>query len=275
MFRLVLIICLVSIAGSAVLSLRAGPWHRAEEKAQTDAGLLAELSDRPDRIGLRLTEDLSLKRAMLWSADTQRVYPTPKGLNLLLYEFSEEETRRLTALQMQLDKPVWEYFDASGSELLYCRATPAICLVYDRSVLEEVVGVRHGTLLAINRLSNWSVLLIAIAVISGGMAFWLARRTRRLSDRFSLVPERHSAMRGTTEIPLNARDLKLLALLEARNGVVATKDELYDAGWGREFMPNSRALDQHMINLRRKLDPDKSLPVLIETVHGVGYRLVR
>lgn len=275
MFRLVLIICLVSIAGAAVFSLRAGPWLRAEEKAQTDADLLAGLSDRPDRIGLRLTEDLSLKRAMLWSADAQRVYPTQKGLNLLLYEFSEKETRRLTALQTQLDKPVWEYFDASGSELLYCRATPAICLVYDRSVLEEVVGVRRGTLLAINRRSKWPVLLIAITVISGGMASWLARRTRRLSDGFSLIPERHSAMRGGTEIPLSARDLKLLALLEARNGAVATKDELYDAGWGREFMPNSRALDQHMINLRRKLAPDKSLPVLIETVHGVGYRLVR
>lgn len=53
-----------------------------------------------------------------------------------------------------------------------------------------------------------------------------------------------------------------------------TKDELYDVGWGRDYMPNSRALDQHMINLRRKLDPNQSLPVVIETVRGVGYRLV-
>ena len=69
--------------------------------------------------------------------------------------------------------------------------------------------------------------------------------------------------------------MKIHKLLEERDGSVVTKDELYDAGWGRDFMPNSRALDQHMINLRRKLDPDKTRPVLIETVHGIGYRLVR
>jgi len=82
-------------------------------------------------------------------------------------------------------------------------------------------------------------------------------------------------MRGSTKILLSPRDIKLLSLLDARNGVVVTKDELYDAGWGRDYMPNSRALDQHMINLRRKLDPQKSLPELIETVHGIGYRLIK
>jgi len=53
---------------------------------------------------------------------------------------------------------------------------------------------------------------------------------------------------------------------------VISKDQLYSAGWGRDFMPNSRALEQHIMVLRRKLDPDKKRQVLIETIHGQGYK---
>jgi len=119
-------------------------------------------------------------------------------------------------------------------------------------------------------------LLAALACVCGAVAIWLKRRqTVAPLSGFHVFPERHIALRGDLEIPLSPRDLKLLSLLQDRDGDVVTKDELYDAAWGRDYMPNSRALDQHIITLRRKLDPNKSLPVLIETVRGVGYRLVK
>ena len=120
----------------------------------------------------------------------------------------------------------------------------------------------------------WALLFAARACVFGGAWIMLRRGRRNQAPAFKIIPERHTAIRDSLEVSLTPRDLKLLTILEERNGAVVTKDELYDAGWGRDYMPNSRALDQHMINLRRKLDPDKSRPVLIETVHGVGYRLV-
>ncbi|BFM06360.1 winged helix-turn-helix domain-containing protein [Halioxenophilus aromaticivorans] len=80
------------------------------------------------------------------------------------------------------------------------------------------------------------------------------------------------AQRGDTNCALSNRDILLLTYLRHRPNQVISKDELYDAAWGREFLPSSRALEQHIINLRRKLDPSKSLPTIIETVHGQGYR---
>lgn len=275
MARLMMIIFLALAASVITLSLRPDHWEKLDKKAATDAKLFTDLIARPDRIGWRLTEDLTLNRVILWGPDARLRYPAPDGFTPLLYEFSEDEKRLIAAKQSTTSAPTWEKYNTSGSELLNCRAAPAICIIYDRSALEEMFDLRDGTLLSADRNSIWRVILIALAVFSGGAVIWLKRGSRQDLDEFTLVPERHCAMRGGFEILLSPRDMKLLSLLDARNGAVATKDELYDAGWGRDFMPNSRALDQHMINLRRKLDPHKSLPVLIETVHGIGYRLVK
>lgn len=240
-----------------------------------DAKLFSDLISRPDRIGWRLTEDLTLDRIILWGPDAQLRYPSPDGFTPLLYEFSEDETRFLIAKQSSASAPLWEIYNTTGSELLHCRATPAICILYNRSALEEMFDLKDGTLLSTDRSPIWRAILFVLAAIAGVIAILLQRNAGQKPDAFTLVPERHCAMRGSTKILLSPRDIKLLSLLDARNGVVVTKDELYDAGWGRDYMPNSRALDQHMINLRRKLDPQKSLPELIETVHGIGYRLVK
>ena len=47
---------------------------------------------------------------------------------------------------------------------------------------------------------------------------------------------------------------------------------IFDACWGDKFFPASRTLDQHIAKLRKKIEIDPSNPVLIRTVHGVGYR---
>lgn len=71
---------------------------------------------------------------------------------------------------------------------------------------------------------------------------------------------------------ITKRELTLLQLFVLNPEAVLTKDQLYDAGWGRDYQPSSRALDQQILTLRRKLDPERRHGDLIETVHGQGYR---
>ena len=66
-------------------------------------------------------------------------------------------------------------------------------------------------------------------------------------------------------------NLTLENLLE-RKGKVVTRDELFDLAWGRDYMPNSRALDQYVSSLRRKIEIDPARPRIVSTVHGAGYR---
>jgi len=80
------------------------------------------------------------------------------------------------------------------------------------------------------------------------------------------------AYRNGTVIALSPREVSVLRLLHQRAGFVVSRDQLYDHCWGHEHYPNSRALDQFISALRRKIEGDRSTPRIIATVHGAGYR---
>lgn len=89
---------------------------------------------------------------------------------------------------------------------------------------------------------------------------------------WQVFPKRLLAIRGEREIELTVREVKLIALLVKRRGEVVTRDELLNECWGLEYFPESRTLDQHVLNLRKKIEDDPSRPRLVETVRGAGYR---
>ena len=80
------------------------------------------------------------------------------------------------------------------------------------------------------------------------------------------------AFRGDLKIDLTNREVAILAALYERRGQAVSRDELFDLAWGRDYMPNSRALDQYVSALRKKIELDPAAPRIIRTVHGVGYR---
>ena len=80
------------------------------------------------------------------------------------------------------------------------------------------------------------------------------------------------AWRGGQSIDLAPRELAILKALRERAGKAVSRDELFDVAWGRDYMPNSRALDQYVSTLRRKIERDPAHPRIVKTVHGVGYR---
>ncbi|MEZ5582475.1 MAG: response regulator transcription factor [Candidatus Competibacteraceae bacterium] len=88
----------------------------------------------------------------------------------------------------------------------------------------------------------------------------------------AIFPKELRARRGEQIIDLSLRDVKILTLLHARQGEVVDRDTLFDQCWGRDYLPNSRTLDQHVAKLRRRIERDPRHPELIRTVHGVGYR---
>ena len=88
------------------------------------------------------------------------------------------------------------------------------------------------------------------------------------------IMPRHQRAESDTLPPveLTDREVKILRLLTSRPGEVVTRDELLNQCWGMEYFPESRTLDQHILNLRRKLEEDQSHPLWLRTVRGTGYR---
>jgi two-component system, OmpR family, alkaline phosphatase synthesis response regulator PhoP len=77
---------------------------------------------------------------------------------------------------------------------------------------------------------------------------------------------------GGRSIELTPTEFQLLAALARQPGRIFTRSQLLDAVHGVAFESYERAIDTHVKNIRRKLEPDPRRPVHILTVYGVGYR---
>ncbi len=84
-------------------------------------------------------------------------------------------------------------------------------------------------------------------------------------------PRRREAYVGDRRLELRAREFDLLAALARDPGVVLTRDTLLEDAWGTDFPGETRTVDVHVAEVRKKLGEDGPP---IETVRGVGYRLV-
>ncbi|GGU57322.1 response regulator transcription factor [Streptomyces lavendofoliae] len=73
-----------------------------------------------------------------------------------------------------------------------------------------------------------------------------------------------------TEVQLTRKEFDLLALLAQRPGVVFRREQIISEVWRTSWEGTGRTLEVHVASLRAKL----GMPALIETVRGVGYRLV-
>ena len=87
-----------------------------------------------------------------------------------------------------------------------------------------------------------------------------------------IVPAELRAYRDEAAIALSTRDLKVLSLFASNPGKVLSRDELFDTGWGVDYLPSSRSLDQYISQLRKKIELDAGHPQIIVTVHSAGYR---
>ena len=79
-------------------------------------------------------------------------------------------------------------------------------------------------------------------------------------------------LNGTKPFELSARELKVLGVLFRNAGNVVSREQLLSEVWGRNYYGTTRTLDQVIVKLRQKVEPDSSNPRHILTIHSVGYR---
>ena len=84
---------------------------------------------------------------------------------------------------------------------------------------------------------------------------------------------RHQVRVKSRPVELTATEFELLAVLARQPGRVFTRAQLLDAIHGVSFESFERAIDSHVKNLRRKIEPNPQDPVYLLMVYGVGYKL--
>lgn len=80
--------------------------------------------------------------------------------------------------------------------------------------------------------------------------------------------------RGKETFALGHFELEILKMLVENAEKPVERNKLLDVIWGLEGFPATRTVDNHIVSLRRKIEPDPKHPRHIVTVHSIGYRFV-
>ena len=150
---------------------------------------------------------------------------------------------------------------------------PIIFLTAKTSEADVVIGLGLGADDSIPKPFRIRELL---ARVSAALRRGQLAATTAPSDMFTIGSARIDARRFLVSTgeppdqPLTVRELGLLKEFAAHPGEVLSRDTLLDEVWGMDYAGGTRTLDQHIVQVRRKLGPSGDL---IETIRGVGYRL--
>ncbi len=82
----------------------------------------------------------------------------------------------------------------------------------------------------------------------------------------------HKLFRNGEEVPLTAKEFRLLEFFTKRPGRALTRDQILDGVWGNAIVVNDRSVDRCVTTLRAKIEADPRRPCHIQTIRDIGYR---
>jgi DNA-binding response OmpR family regulator len=80
--------------------------------------------------------------------------------------------------------------------------------------------------------------------------------------------------RAGKPVAMTAQEFKLLKFFAKSPERVISREELLNEVWGYQNYPSTRTVDNHILRLRQKLEPDPANPRFFLTMHGAGYKFV-
>src|SRR5262249_40403440 len=98
-----------------------------------------------------------------------------------------------------------------------------------------------------------------------------ARLPRLLFDDLTIDTTRHRVEIAGQPVSLTPAEFKLLTTLAAAPSRVFSRQELVEKAFGHDYDGLDRTIDAHIMNLRKKIEPDRVRPSRIVTVYGAGY----
>jgi DNA-binding response OmpR family regulator len=90
-------------------------------------------------------------------------------------------------------------------------------------------------------------------------------------DDLVIITSKHEVYKQGTKVNLTISEFKLLLTLARYPGRSFTREELVEKVRGFDYEGDARTIDQHMKNIRQKIETDPKKPIYIGTVFGVGY----
>jgi DNA-binding response OmpR family regulator len=198
------------------------------------------------------------------------VFPAPNGKTAL--EIFERENIALVLLDLMLP-------DISGEEICAkIRKQSRVPVIMLTAKIEEE-SLLHGLGLGADDYIRKPFSLkelgarveVALRRASDDLVPLVSKNSFREGD-LVVDFEKNVIKKAGLEVSLTPSELKILSALIKYPQKVFTRTELIDVALGSEFEGYDRAIDNHVKNLRQKIEDDSKNPNYVLTIHGLGYK---
>lgn len=157
------------------------------------------------------------------------------------------------------------------------RTLPVILLTAKGDEISKVVGLEVGSDDYLVKPFGVHELLARIkAVLRRSDGSYVVRETEKeekiVVDYLEINYLRRTVTIKDELVELSYKEFELLYLLAKNRGIVFTRDNLLEKVWGYDYIGETRTVDVHVSNLRKKIEQDESCPIYIKTVRGMGYK---
>jgi DNA-binding response OmpR family regulator len=148
--------------------------------------------------------------------------------------------------------------------------TPILMLTAKALEAEKVLGLELGA-------DDYVTKPFSSLELRARVRALLRRAAGEASDLYSFGDvevdfTRAEVRRGGNPVETTALEFKLLSTFVHRRGRILTREQLLDDVSRPDSSPTDRAIDNHIMNLRRKIEPDPQQPRYLVSVRGLGYR---
>ena len=158
---------------------------------------------------------------------------------------------------------------------------PILMLTAKNSEIDKVVGLEIGADDYITKPFSMRELVARVKamirrseMLKGELITGEADKTRLAVRGLTMDLLQHKVLLDGRTINMKPKEFELLAFLLRHPDQVFSRDQLLDQVWGYEIGGDTRTVDVHIRWLREKIEEEPSKPTYLETVRGVGYRLV-
>ncbi|SHO52095.1 response regulator transcription factor [Anaerocolumna xylanovorans] len=208
------------------------------------------------------------------------------GYRVLKAESGEHALEILAAQKVDIVLLDWMLPGMDGIEVLRriradknYRTIPVIFLTAKGDEISKVVGLEVGSddyLVKPFGIHELSARIKAVLRRTEGIAKVSEdkddKEERLIIDHLEINRSRRTVTLDGDSVELSFKEFELLYLLAKNRGIVFTRDNLLEKVWGYDYIGETRTVDVHVSNLRKKIEKDESHPVYIKTVRGMGYK---
>jgi DNA-binding response OmpR family regulator len=181
-------------------------------------------------------------------------------------------TRRPDLVVLDLGLPHLDGLDVTRT-LRAESSTPIVMLTARDDELDKLLGLELGADDYITKPFSPRELVARVrAVLRRSDRATETGQTLSVGDLVLDVPRMRTEVAGSS-VELTSTEFSILATMARQPGRVFTRSQLLDAVRGVAFESYERAIDTHIKNIRRKIEPEPREPRYLLTVYGVGYRL--